>query len=629
MCGFRRDNLARNLFVVLGDYWMVAQAVMGYALLMCSFIRSFAEASMLGNALSIIFVICAGYLILGLPGYIAWTRFFAPYYYGFHWIATEQLRNRDFACVGVTGVQRNQCSGEQVLAGLRFEGYPTRDYPLGLLGFILVVFFLSTVTLHFYRPGGVKFAKQQISSSARDKIQEPKPEKVLSNTVSRSGPIAVELRRLHLTVRSRSLAFKRPGSRRSGKRRSHQATDADSDKVIIEDITAKLEPGRVTAILGPSGSGKTSLLQLLAGRLSKASAFHWTGEVLFNGRSASSATRSLVGYVEQHDDYHLPALTVRETLHYAAALRLRGLTRSAKRARAEEVLRSLGLKSCADNLVGGELVKGISGGEKRRLSLAVELLSDPSVLLVDEPTSGLDAYNARSVMEVLRDIADSGRTVVVSIHQPSTEIWESFDDTLVLAKGGRTVTFVERERILDVFRSSGFACPEFYNPADYILDTIAIDTRTTQSKEASLKRLEKVISGCEAYKSHRHMEGGMAGKQERPGLSSSTEPRGSDTLTRYPSQAFAIAFPVVLSRAFKNLRRQKDVFVVRLFNPPFLAILFWLFFLRLTKGPTGAQNRVGLLQENSALPFVGMLTAVAIFPKVRPDNLQRIRRPRP
>lgn len=266
-----------------------------------------------------------------------------------------------------------------------------------------------------------------------------------------------------------------------------------------------------------------------------------------------------------------------------------------KHARAEEILLSLGLKSCSDNLVGGELVKGISGGEKRRLSLAVELLSDPAVLLVDEPTSGLDSYNAKSVMEVLRDIASSGRTVICSIHQPSSDIYASFDNILVLAKGGKIVTFTPRENILDAFQYAGFRCPDYYNPADFVLDTIAIDPRTPEKKQKSQERLAQVMQGTKAFEEARLAEEGDASPLTQTGataLQTADEPEGHEEAvkyTDYPSQAFRIAFPVVLSRSFKNLRRQRDIFVVRIMNPPFLAILFWLFFLRFNYSPESGE----------------------------------------
>lgn len=119
----------------------------------------------------------------------------------------------------------------------------------------------------------------------------------------------------------------------------------------------------------------------------------------------------------------------------------------------------LGLKDCADNMVGGELVKGISGGEKRRLSLAVQLLSDPPVLLADEPLSGLDAFVARNVMQTLKDLATSGRTVIVSVHQPRSDIWQMFDQILLLVKGGKTAYSGPTSAILDEFEEVGQVCP--------------------------------------------------------------------------------------------------------------------------------------------------------------------------
>lgn len=162
------------------------------------------------------------------------------------------------------------------------------------------------------------------------------------------------------------------------------------DKAILTDVDAIFPSGKVTAIMGPSGAGKSSLLQLLANRLSvgATSNFSTTGTIKLNGKVFDSSMASLVAFVEQEDNYFLPALTVRETIKYAARLRIHNQTEAETDSRSEELIKSLGLKLCADNLVGGTLVKGISGGEKRRLSLAIQLLSDPSVLLADEPLSG-------------------------------------------------------------------------------------------------------------------------------------------------------------------------------------------------------------------------------------------------
>lgn len=147
-------------------------------------------------------------------------------------------------------------------------------------------------------------------------------------------------------------------------------------KVLLDDVSARFPAGEISAILGPSGAGKSTLLQLISSRhlaTAPLSRFSSSGSVLFNGQPASASSRSNVAFVEQDDDWHLPSLTVRETLRYAAVLRLpQGMKRREKESRAETVLRMLGLKDCADLPVGGGKLKGISGGEKRRLSLAVQ-----------------------------------------------------------------------------------------------------------------------------------------------------------------------------------------------------------------------------------------------------------------
>jgi len=258
----------------------------------------------------------------------------------------------------------------------------------------------------------------------------------------------------------------------------------DVKKVILDGVSVRFPAGEVSAILGPSGAGKSTLLQLLANRqlsTSPLSHFSHTGQILHAGHPANRVTQSNIAFVEQEDDWHLPSLTVRETLRYAAILRLpEKMSRRQKVARAETVLMMLGLKDCADLPVGGALLKGISGGEKRRLSLAVQMINDPAVLLVDEPTSGLDSSIALSVMQVLRDIAATGRTVIATIHQPRSDIWRLADNVTLLAKGGVIAYSGRRSEAVPYFTSIGHPMPsEFFNPADHLLDLVSVDPRET------------------------------------------------------------------------------------------------------------------------------------------------------
>ncbi|GAA5832082.1 hypothetical protein JCM11251_002811 [Rhodosporidiobolus azoricus] len=587
MAGFRRDDLARNLFSFIATCIMEQQAAWSYALLGASVNRSFAQASLLCNGFSIIWVLGAGLVIplSALPGYMRdWIRYLSPYFYGFQWNFRLQFLGRDFACEGITGVAANQCQGRNVLIGLGHNlNTPLWVFPVGLLAFILICHTLATLLLAYFHPGGVVHLPSRL----------PRPNEIVEAENMPLNGLKEERERVDVTIENLQLIVRRrnPLQRAKGQ-----------DKVILERVHARFAAGEVSVIMGPSGAGKSSLLQLLAGRLSSSamSDFSSTGSIELNGQPFDSSLASLVAFVEQEDAHHLPALTVRETLQYAARLRLKNRSSAECDARAEEVLRMLGLKACADNMVGGELVKGISGGEKRRLSLAVELLSDPAVLYADEPLSGLDAFTAQNVMNSLRDLAASGRTIIVSVHQPRSDIWKLFDNVLLLVKGGKSAYSGPTNGILDAFESVGERCPTDFNPADFILDVVSVDHRSLAAEKRSSKRVSRIVD----------MWDSRPETTNSPSQATSA-PHSSQKLQSTPVYK---AFPVVLSRSFRNLYRQPDIFVARVANPPFLAILFWLFFLRLGNGPASSQVRVGLLQQTTALPFVGMLSCIASFP---------------
>jgi ATP-binding cassette subfamily G (WHITE) protein 8 (sterolin 2) len=185
-------------------------------------------------------------------------------------------------------------------------------------------------------------------------------------------------------------------------------------------------------------------------------------------------------------DYHLPSLTVLETLQYQARLRLPVDTdEKVMKGRVYEVLRTLGLSHCAGVQVGGAELKGISGGEKRRLSIGVQLLGDPSICLFDEPTTGLDAFTARHIVQTLKELAfmptsplDNSvgrkRTVILSIHQPRYDIFACIDEVTLLSRG-ELVWSGPVADMMQHFASLGHPCPELVNPADFILDLSSID----------------------------------------------------------------------------------------------------------------------------------------------------------
>ncbi|XP_027123220.1 ABC transporter G family member 11 [Coffea arabica] len=240
---------------------------------------------------------------------------------------------------------------------------------------------------------------------------------------------------------------------------------------VLEGLTGYAEPGSFTALMGPSGSGKSTLLDALSGRLA-ANAF-LSGTILLNGRRAKLSFGT-AAYVTQ-DDNLIGTLTVRETISYSARLRLPDkMPWTEKRALIESTIVEMGLQDCADTVIGNWHLRGISGGEKRRVSIALEILMRPRLLFLDEPTSGLDSASAFFVTQTLRGLSKDGRTVIASIHQPSSEVFELFD-RLYLLSGGKTVYFGQASEAYEFFAQAGFPCPTLRNPSDHFLRCINSD----------------------------------------------------------------------------------------------------------------------------------------------------------
>ena len=263
-------------------------------------------------------------------------------------------------------------------------------------------------------------------------------------------------------------------------------------KEILSGIQGMAHPGEITAIMGASGAGKTTFLDILARKNKRG---HTTGNFYVNGEKVSdSEYKSVIGFVDQEDTM-LPTLTVHETILTSALLRLpRTMGRSAKEQRVFEVEKQLGIYHIRDSLIGSEegRGRGISGGEKRRVGIACELVTSPSILFLDEPTSGLDAYNAFNVIECLVTLAKTyKRTVVFTIHQPRSNIVALFDRLVLLAQG-KTVYSGPFSQCQDYFDHVGYNCPPGFNIADYLVDltmhasSAAFDDGTISADVASV-----------------------------------------------------------------------------------------------------------------------------------------------
>ncbi|KAK1264265.1 ABC transporter G family member 11 [Acorus gramineus] len=260
---------------------------------------------------------------------------------------------------------------------------------------------------------------------------------------------------------------------------------------ILQGITGYAQPGEVLAIMGPSGCGKSTLLDALAGRLG--SNTRQSGDILINGRRQTLAFGTSA-YVTQ-DDTLMTTLTVREAVYYSAQLQLPdSMPNIEKRRQAEITIREMGLQDAIDTRIGGSASKGLSGGQKRRVSICIEILTRPKLLFLDEPTSGLDSAASYHVMKRIVGLAkEHGRTVIASIHQPSSEVFELFHN-LCLLSSGRTIYFGSIGNAVQFFGVNGFPCPSLSNPSDHYLRTINKDFDTDEEQGIGLKRTTAVAA---------------------------------------------------------------------------------------------------------------------------------------
>lgn len=243
-------------------------------------------------------------------------------------------------------------------------------------------------------------------------------------------------------------------------------------QTVLNNAFGLVKPGECLAIMGGSGAGKTTLLDILAGKNKNGEV---SGTITVNGNVLEQKDyKKLVGFVDQ-EDHLIPTLTVYETVLNSALLRLpRTMSLRAKETRVVEVLSELRILGIKDRVIGSDFKRGISGGEKRRVSIACELVTSPSILFLDEPTSGLDSYNARNVVESLVKLSrDFTRTIVFTIHQPRSNIVSLFDK-LVLLSEGDLVYSGDMIKCNDFFGKNGYQCPVGYNIADYLID-ITVD----------------------------------------------------------------------------------------------------------------------------------------------------------
>lgn len=228
---------------------------------------------------------------------------------------------------------------------------------------------------------------------------------------------------------------------------------------LLKNVSGEFRAGELTAIMGLSGAGKSTLMDVLTGFTTAGV----TGNIMVNSKTRNlNEFRRLSAYIMQNDNLQ-PLLTVQEAMNVAAELKLT-TSHQQKKQKIDQILVTMSLDTCRHTRTGQ-----LSGGERKRLAIALELINSPPILFLDEPTSGLDSVTSKYCITLLKQLAKAGQTVICSIHQPSASLLNMIDHLYVVADGN-CVYSGSTQNLVPYLSSLGLQCPTHYNPADYLME---------------------------------------------------------------------------------------------------------------------------------------------------------------
>ncbi|OVA18728.1 ABC transporter-like [Macleaya cordata] len=407
--------------------------------------------------------------------------------------------------------------------------------------------------------------------------------------------------------------------------RRRKTSKLSNTKVLLNDISGKAREGEILAVLGASGSGKSTLIDALANRIAKGSL---KGSIELNGEALESRLLKVISAYVMQDDMLYPMLTVEETLMFSAEFRLpRSLSKSKKAERVQTLIDQLGLRNAAKTVIGDEGHRGVSGGERRRVSIGIDIIHDPIMLFLDEPTSGLDSTSAFMVVKVLKRIAQSGSVVVMSVHQPSYRIL-SLLNHLIFLSHGETVYNGSPTNLPLFFSKFGHPIPEYENPTEFTLDLIH-ELEESPGGSKSLvefnRSWQNIMYPSNLFDDSAHDRLGLSledaiisASVSRGKLVSSGSATGDakcPTSIVVPTYAnpFWIEIIVLLKRSITNSRRMPELFRSRLgtllVTGFILATVYW----QLDNSPRGADERLAFLAFAVSTTFYNCAQDLPIF----------------
>ncbi|KAI9156895.1 hypothetical protein LWI28_013751 [Acer negundo] len=471
--------------------------------LIASAVRNPPLAASCGLLASLLAFLLGGFLIpyTSLPAWLQWGFWISPLTYAEIGISVNEFLSPRWQKV----LSSNTTLGHQVLKnrGLNFSEYFYWVSIAALFGFWIIFNIGFTLALTYLKSQG---SSRTVIS--REQLSYLEGKDNLSNVTTGKELCSIDIIERHKETKTTgmvlpfepiTLTFENIQYFVDASKKSKGQGLPQKRLQLLQDITGAFRPGVLTALMGVSGAGKTTLMDVLSGRKTSGNI---EGEVRVGGYPKVQDTYARVsGYCEQTDT-HSPQITVEESVIFSAWLRLPAhIDRHTKSAFVQEVLQLIELDEIKDALVGIPDISGISHEQRKRLTIAVELVSNPSIIFMDEPTTGLDARAAAIVMRVVKNIVQTMRTVVCTIHQPSIDIFEAFDELILMKGGGQMIYSGElgqhSSKLIEYFEGiSGVPkIEEMYNPATWMLEV------TGPSTEAQLgldfAHLYKMSSLCQ------------------------------------------------------------------------------------------------------------------------------------
>ncbi|RAH54522.1 ATP-binding cassette transporter [Aspergillus piperis CBS 112811] len=612
MIGFQRT--AGNFFTWLVCLYMGLMALSVMFRAIAVFTNSITRAILPVGLLLNVLIIYTGFYITppGMKVWLSWIRYLDPMYYIFESIALNEIGSNLYACSLQNIVPRGASYNETSLQACAVSGSVAGQLNLSGRLYLMVeyrfnyfhlwrnvainaaffVFFSTIVTIGMER---FRHASEQMATVFYRKLPSWANASPTRPTDIEKPPYVTDSKELRPISNDEIPTIGCLDNTQNVFAWHELSLELDDGRKLFHQVSGWLQPGKMTALMGMSGAGKTTLLDTLAQRIQIG---RISGGLYLNGQTLPASMGRRTGFVHQND-IHLASSTVREALQLSACLRRsEAVTWEEKMQHVEFLIRLLEIEDIAEAIIGVPGA-GLNLEQRKRVSIGVELAAKPDIVLfLDEPTSGLDGNSALSIVQLMRRLSDAGQTILCTIHQPSAQMIEQFDNLLLLIPGGKTIYFgplgSQCQTIIDYFSRYTRCCRETENPADYILEV---------SGEPDVDWFKTWQQSPEYVSTQKQLQHFLQPREGNTLLSS-----GSD---RAYAASYLEQIRVVTQRAFTNYWRDSDYVLGKFQLNIWMGLMNGLTFLQLSDDLTDSRGRMFSI-------FVGVITGPVLSLQIEP-----------